>query len=42
MKDDDDTERSKVLISTEAGWRTEMVKWIFDTQKADYKREDCD
>lgn len=28
LNDEDDTERGRGLVTTEAGWRTEMAKWI--------------
>ncbi|KAF5343814.1 hypothetical protein D9758_016207 [Tetrapyrgos nigripes] len=35
MNDEDETERGRALISTAAGWRTEMAKWIGEARRAE-------
>lgn len=35
LDDEDDTERGRALVTTDAGWRTEMAKWVGDQRVAD-------
>ena len=32
IDDEDETERGRALVTSEAGWRTEMAKWIGDAR----------
>jgi hypothetical protein len=35
QEDEDETERGRALVSSSAGWRTEMAKWISDVRAAE-------
>jgi hypothetical protein len=42
IDDEDETECGRPLVNSEAGWRTEMAKWIGDAQAADESDSDND
>jgi hypothetical protein len=42
IDDEDETERGRALVNSEAGWRTEMAKWIGDARAADESDSDSD
>ena len=40
--DEDETERGRLLVTSEAGWRTEMAKWIADARRDEEDDTDSD
>ena len=42
LDDEDETEHGQLLVTTAAGWRTEMAKWIGDAHAADSDDSDDD
>jgi hypothetical protein len=42
IDDEDETEHGRALVNSEAGWRTEMAKWIGDARAADESDSDSE
>src|ERR1700720_4661324 len=42
MDAEDDSERGRALVTSEASWRTEMAKWIGDARAAEEAEDDAD
>jgi hypothetical protein len=42
MDAEDESECGRALVTSEAGWRTEMAKWIGDAQSAEEAEDDSD
>lgn len=40
IEDEDETERGRMLVTTAAGWRTEMARWIGEARAADRAEPD--
>jgi hypothetical protein len=42
LEDEDETERGRALVTSAAGWRTEMAKWIGEEREANNSDSDDD
>jgi hypothetical protein len=42
MDAEDESERGRALVTSEAGWRTEMAKWIGDARSAEEAEDESD